>query len=132
ATHLDEALFESVLAAEVRALGTCGALDRLFDLLSQFVSRMTSYRWLAIATDFPHRLGVHTNPSRRAETEREARAALGAPHDALVLAVEDDDAFDDPDGPAPIVRPIALGQMSIGRLALAPRHGSDGEEALAT
>jgi hypothetical protein len=35
AAHLDQALFESVIASEIRAFGTCGAFDRLFDLLPQ-------------------------------------------------------------------------------------------------
>jgi len=35
ATHLDAALFESVIAAEVRRLGTSESFDRLVDLLSQ-------------------------------------------------------------------------------------------------
>ena len=34
ARHLDEALFDSVIAAEVRALAACGAFDRLFDLFA--------------------------------------------------------------------------------------------------
>src|SRR5690606_21357612 len=77
AAHLDAALFESVLAAEVRALGTCGAFDRLFDLFSQFVSRVATYRWLAVATRQPLRLGLHTNPRGRASAEQEACEALG-------------------------------------------------------
>jgi len=35
ARHLDNALFESVIASEVRSLSLCGAFDRLFDLLTQ-------------------------------------------------------------------------------------------------
>ena len=56
AAHLDQALFESVIASEIRALGTCGAFDRLFDLFSQFVCQVTSYRWLAVATTHPRRM----------------------------------------------------------------------------
>lgn len=129
ANHLDAALFESVLASEVRALGSCGAFDRLFDLLSQFVSRVAPYRWLAVSTHHPHRLGLHANPGTRAAAEREARAALGTPADALVIAVEDEDAFEDPSGPAVIVRSIELGNLAIGRIALAPRSGDDVDDA---
>jgi len=121
AAHLDAALFESVLAAEVRALGTCGAFDRLFDLFSQFVSRVTTYRWLAVSTHLPSRLGLHVNPGSRDVAEREAREALRLTTDALLLLVEDEDASDDASGPPPIVRPITLGDTAIGQLALAPR-----------
>ncbi|HYP86714.1 MAG TPA: response regulator, partial [Polyangiaceae bacterium] len=48
ATHLDAALFDSVIAAEVRRLGTSESFDRLCDLLSQFVSQVTTYRWIAV------------------------------------------------------------------------------------
>jgi two-component system cell cycle response regulator len=122
AAHLDAALFESVLAAEVRALGTCGAFDRLFDLFSQFVSRVATYRWLAVSTTQPARLGLHTNPGQRQRAEAEARQALGIGSDALTIAVEDEDAFPDEEGPPPIIRPISLGGIAIGQLALATRH----------
>lgn len=129
AAHLDAALFESVLASEVRALGTCGAFDRLFDLLSQFVSRVTSYRWLAVSTSFPQRLGLHANPRTRAAAEKEARAALAMPEDALMVAVEDDDAVEDAEGQPVIVRPIELGNIAIGRIALSPRCTDAGDDA---
>ncbi len=121
ASRLDAALFESVLAAEVRALGACGSFDRLFDLLSQFVSRVTSYRWLAVSTDLPSRLGLHTLPTMRAQAEAQARAATACPDDATMVLVEDGDAFDDEDGPPPIVRSIALAGMELGKIALAVR-----------
>src|SRR5215831_12782904 len=60
ASHLDAALFESVVASEVRALSVCGTFARLFDLLSQFVARVTSYRWLAVHVHHPASLGLHT------------------------------------------------------------------------
>lgn len=130
ASRLDAALFESVLAAEVRALGACGSFDRLFDLLSQFVSRVTSYRWLAVSTDMPSRLGLHTFPATRARSETEARAAIGPAEDATVVLVEDGDAFDDEEGPAPIVRSIVLAGKELGKIALAVRavRGDHDEE----
>ena len=70
AAHLDAALFESVLASEVRALSVCANFARLFDLLSQFVSRVTSYRWLAVYTHRPEWLGLHTHPSARKAPRR--------------------------------------------------------------
>jgi two-component system, cell cycle response regulator len=129
AAHLDAALFESVLASEVRALGTCGAFDRLFDLLSQFASRVMSYRWLALGTEQSHRLGLHVNPGTGAPVEQEARTALGLPAGTSMTLVEDEDAFEDAEGPPVIVRPITLGDLAIGKIAVAPRHGEDTDTA---
>jgi two-component system, cell cycle response regulator len=142
AAHLDAALFESVLASEVRALSVCGNFVRLFDRLSQFVARVTSYRWLAVHTQHPEWLGLHTHPAARQRSEEEARRALapvlaasgGAGATALltvpVLAVEDEDAYADPIGAPPILFPIKLGLEVIGTVALAPReqpHAKDVE-----
>lgn len=131
AAHLDSALFESVLASEVRSLSTCGAFDRLFDLLSQFVSRVTTYRWLAVSTDQPHRLGLHANPAEREAAEREARSVLKPDEDALVIAVEDGDASSAPMGPAPIVRELEFGGVRVGKLAISlPGPDTVQEESL--
>lgn len=127
AARLDAALFESVIASEVRALGTCGEFDRLFDLFSQFVSRVASYRWLAVSTHQPHRVAVHASP--KAKVMGEVRMALGLSEDTRVLMVEDDDAFDDERGPPPIIRPIELGGIRIGQLAFAPREDTNAQDA---
>jgi two-component system cell cycle response regulator len=118
AAHLDAALFESVLSAELRALGTCGAFDRLFDLLSQFVSRVATYRWLAVAVGNPSRLGLHASSRGKEAAVLEARAALQLDAGAQLILVEDDDASEAQTGCAPIVRPIELGGIRIGQLAL--------------
>jgi two-component system cell cycle response regulator len=118
AAHLDSALFESVLSAEVRALSTCGAFDRLFDLFSQFISRVVSYRWVAVATEEPARLGLHCNPSLRAVAEKEARAALEVPAGAELVMVEDEDAYDLSLCAKPTVRAIELGGIHVGKLAI--------------
>jgi two-component system cell cycle response regulator len=122
ATHLDAALFESVIAAEVRRLGTSESFDRLVDLLSQFVSQVTTYRWMAVLRHSPMRLGIHTNPHRRDIAVNEAVRAVGT-RDATppIATVEDEDAVDDIEGPAAVTAPIVFGDASIGVLALAPR-----------
>jgi two-component system cell cycle response regulator len=128
AGYLDEALFESVIASEVRALGTSESFERVFDLFSQFVSRVTSYRWLAVSTESPKRFGLHTSPSMRAVNEQAARAALGFASDVDLVPVEDEDAYDDPTGPAPIVVPVTFGSVTVGKIALAtrqPEHAQD-------
>lgn len=123
AHHLDDALFDSVLAAEVRALTACGTFSRLFDLLSQFVARVTSYRWLAVSGFDPPRIGLHVHPRLRAQAEQEARLALNVgDEDVQLLVVEDEDAHEDAEGPTPFVQTIQLGDASLGELALAVRH----------
>lgn len=121
ATHLDAALFDSVIAAEVRRLGTSESFDRLADLLSQFVSQVTTYRWIAVLRREPLRLAVHTNPGGRERAVAEARAALCAAEDAPLIVIEDDDAVNDEQGPAPMLEPIHFGEQDIGTFALAPR-----------
>jgi two-component system cell cycle response regulator len=121
AGHLDLALFESVLAAEVRALSVCGRFDRLFDLFAQLVSQMTSYRWLAVSTVQPQRVGLHTNPAASMRCEAEARRALSLHEGFELMLVEDGDAHDDETGPDAIVAPIVFGGSVIGRVGFAPR-----------
>jgi two-component system cell cycle response regulator len=117
AAHLDAALFESVLSAEVRALSICGSFNRLFDLLAQFVSQVMSYRWLGLCVDRPLHIGLHCHPSLRVESEHEAREALGV-RDEPILRIDDEDALADAQGMAPLIRPIHFGEQVIARLAI--------------
>jgi two-component system, cell cycle response regulator len=129
ASYLDKALFESVIAAEVRNLSLCGAFDRLFDLFSQFLSQVTSYRWLAVTTDTPRRLALHAHPALAQQAEAEARLALGVGDDVAVILVEDEDSYDDPTGPPPLILPVTFAQTNLGRLAFAGRQRSDDQDS---
>jgi two-component system cell cycle response regulator len=126
AAYLDQALFESVIAAEVRALSMCGDFTRLFDLFTQFLCQVMSYRWVGIATDAPSRFALHAHPSRRARAEVEARAALSVPAECAVSAVEDQDALPLELGPDPVVHEISFGELKLGRVALATRAPLEG------
>ena len=121
ATHLDAALFESVIAAEVRSLGMSESFDRLVDLLSQFVSQVTTYRWMALLRSDPLRFGVHANPACHAQATLEARSALSVEVGTPMVSVEDQDAVADAEGPAAVCAPITFGEHTIGHFALAPR-----------
>jgi diguanylate cyclase (GGDEF)-like protein len=121
ATHLDAALFDSVIAAEVRRLGTSESFDRLADLLSQFVSQVTTYRWIALLRRDPARLAVHTNAATRGASISEARQVLGLAEDTPIVVIEDDDAASDLEGPPPLQEPVRFGEQAIGTFALAPR-----------
>lgn len=120
ARHLDAALFDSVIAAEVRALANSGSFDRLFDLFSQFLSQVLGYRWVALCTAAPERFAIHHHPGHGAAAEREARAALGLPAATPVTRVEDADARDEPEGPAAFVRAVPFGSEQVARVALGP------------
>lgn len=123
AHYLDQALFASVVAAEVRNLAVCESFNTLFDHLAQFVSQLTSYRWLAVATERPRRAGLHSRPSSKDRAVAEASAALGTPLEELVV-VTDDDAAEDESNSEPLVRPIWFGESKLGTLALAPRDST--------
>lgn len=127
AAYLDAALFESVIASEVRALSTCGAFDRLFDLLTQFVSQVMGYRWLALQVKRPAHLGLHTHPSVRVACEAEARQALGITEATVTLAIEDEDATAGPAGTQAMVRPVIFAGEPIAKLALSPK-GADPQD----
>jgi two-component system cell cycle response regulator len=133
ARHLDEALFDAVIAAEVRALAACGAFERLFDLFAQFLSQVLRYRWLAITTETPSHFAVHHSPGAAEHVDREASAALGlgANSEALheIFRIEDADAAASVDVTEPLVRSISLGSTRIGRVALSPYSAADAEEA---
>lgn len=132
AAYLDAALFESVLAAEVRALSTCGAFDQLFDLLAQFVSQVVCYRWLALLVSQPSlaHLGLHSPPrSARATCEQEARQALSFPDGIAILAIEDEDASDGPPMTQPLMRSVEFGHETIAMLALSPKASDDANDS---
>jgi two-component system, cell cycle response regulator len=129
AAYLDAALFESVLAAEVRALSTCGAFDRLFDLLTQFVSQVMGYRWLALLVTRPPHLGLHAHPSTREDSEREAREVLGVTQAVNLLHIEDEDAVPEPAGRPALIRPVTFGKEVMAQLALCPKASDDPHDA---
>jgi two-component system cell cycle response regulator len=128
--ELDRALYESVLAAEVRALSTCETLPRLFDLFSQFVCQVITYRWLAVVTHDPLRLSVHTHPQLREQALREARQVLGVGDDVPVSCIEDEDASMQALGPVPMRRELAFGTHDVGCVAIAPVQTEDEDAVL--
>jgi two-component system, cell cycle response regulator len=129
ARHLDMALFDAVIAAEVRALANCGSFERLFDVLSQFLSQVVSYRWMAIVTTAPAQFALHHHPENVGCAEREAREALQVPKPVSVLRVEDEDARSEEPGLAPIVCTIPFGAGQLGKLAIAPTLTGDPESS---
>jgi two-component system cell cycle response regulator len=129
ARHLDAALFDSVIASEVRALTSAGSFDRLFDLFVQFLAQVTPYRWVALSTGSPERFAIHQNPST-ANAEDEARAALEMSASSPAhLRIIDEDASAGPGSAAPVVCPILFGSAPIGKVALSPRASTEVDAA---
>jgi two-component system, cell cycle response regulator len=127
AAYMDAALFESVLSAEVRALSTCGTFDCLFDRLTQFVSQVMSYRWLALLVHRPAQLGLHAHPAARGECEPEVRQALDLPADTAILRIEDEQASAAGSNAPPLIRPIEFGQEIIARMAISQKGAGESE-----
>jgi two-component system cell cycle response regulator len=128
ARHLDAALFESVIAGEVRALASAGTFERLFDALSQLLSQLIGYRWMALRATKPEQSSLHCHPRGEVQAEVEARAALRMTGDAgRMNRVVDEDARADATGPEPIVRVVPFGGMETGILALAPIPGCEAD-----
>ncbi len=116
---LDSALFESVVAGEVRTLGSAGELERLFAGLSTLFSDVMSYRWLAMEPARSYSpVFVHGHPSRQHRCEDAARSVLEVPAARPVVFVGDERASED-DGPPARALPVVLGGTNVGTIALA-------------
>lgn len=120
AKYLDAALFESVIAAEVRSLSACGSFERLFDLFAQFLSQVVRYRWLALSTHAPRQFALHHHPANEGAADAQARVALEIPGDLAPLRFVDEDSHPENDGPSTITCSVPFGGAELGRLAIAP------------
>jgi len=117
---LDAALFESVIAGEIRVLASSGEHVRLFEGLATLVSDVLTYRWMALASERPFPpLMVHAPPGMAESIEPAVRAALGAPADRAIHLLTDERTAT-AGGHPPETWPILFGGNVVGRLALAP------------
>jgi two-component system cell cycle response regulator len=127
AQHLDAALFESVIAAEVRALASAGSFERMFDLLSQLLSQLCGYRWLGVTTTAPDYFAVHTHPERRQAAVEEARETLLVAAGREPMLIEDEDALDSVDHSPPVAMPISFAGSVVGAIALSPSRATEND-----
>jgi two-component system cell cycle response regulator len=119
-TILDAALFESVVAGEVRAMASAGNLERFFDGMTGLVSDVLNFRWLALSLGRAGApLFVHGHPDEREAVESMARATLDVGRDRPAHFVRDERATPG-DGVGPETSPIFFGGKTIGRIAIAP------------
>lgn len=127
ARHLDAALFESVIAAEVRALACEGSFERLFESLSRLLSRLTTYRWMAACTLEPPHFGIHSGPGSEAVARAEAGRALSISADTAAFVVRGRDDFDAEEQTVAVACSVVFGTDDVGRVALSvPRtHEND-------
>lgn len=132
AQHLDRALFESVVSAEVRALASANTFDRLFDSLSQLVAQLIDYRWLALSTSTPQHFAVHAHRKQAQSAEQEARATIvGVPETTKTTKILDDDALDVSDSERTCVFDISWGSTPLGQLAFGIPAGATHVDAIA-
>jgi two-component system cell cycle response regulator len=117
---LDAALFDSVIAGEVRALATCGTLAKLFEKLAVLVADLLNYHWLAVLPERAYApLLVHANPRDKATSELEARSMLGVSPERAADVVLGEHAVAGSGLPAEILD-ITFAGEAIGKLAVAP------------
>ncbi len=117
---LDTALFESVIAGEVRALASAGDVVRLLEGLVSLVADVLSYRWMWV---FPSRkyapLLIHGHAGERDLDEAAARSVLAAPPERAAEFILDDRAVPGA-GVGAETWPIMFAGAQIARLALGP------------
>lgn len=143
---LDDSLFESTIAGEIRALAQkAEELEQLFEALANLASEVCGYRWLALATDAaapPHakyktRLFVHSHQDQKEVAEREARLALDVqppperrkPDEGNAYVVADARPVATELSTPAIIHPVTFGDTTIATVGLAPsRRGASSED----
>jgi two-component system cell cycle response regulator len=132
AQHLDAALFDSVVATEVRSLASAGSFDRLFDLLSQLLSQLMTYHWLAVTSFHPPRLAIHAHPRGMAVVETKAREVLELTAQVPANRILDEDAAEEDSGKKSrvLVRDILFAGKAVARIAVSPTRTASEADAL--
>jgi two-component system, cell cycle response regulator len=117
---LDTALFDSVIAGEVRALASCGSLSRIFGGLVTLVSDVLSYRWFAVESAAPGSpVLVHVHSAEAERVDAMVRSSLGI-HPSRPIEIVSDDRAVAGEGLPVETRQVVFAGESIGRIALAP------------
>lgn len=117
ANLLDNALYDSVLAGEVRALSSAGSFDRLSAGLATFLSSLAHLRFVAIE---PAR-GATVVVGRAdlwKEIEAEARTALNLESTASVMFLDEPSMGAEPLAGQVFIGPVQFGDELQGRIAV--------------
>jgi diguanylate cyclase (GGDEF)-like protein len=125
AEHLDAALFTSVLEGEVRALSNASTFATMFDSLSQLLTQLVDYRWVALSTSSPGYFAIHAHRRQAESAEREALQVLDvSPGAGRTIRIQDDDALDVERIDRTIVCNIEMGNIRLGQLAFGLANAS--------
>lgn len=114
---LDSALYDSVLAGEVRALASAGSFDRLGAALAGFLSNLVHARFVALQPARGPTIVVGRAEIAK-DLEAEARAALGLEASAPIMFVADPTAGVEPPAGTVFVQSVQFGEELQGRVAL--------------
>ncbi len=122
--RLDAALFESIVAGEIRALANEeGEAESVFRGLANLASEVAAYRWIAVHLRSPAKLFIHTSPGERRSAEAEARSALELTSEVEVGFVTDERPVASGGRgrqPPPLVAEVRAGGRPIATVAMGP------------
>jgi len=119
AQALDDALFEAVVAAEVRSLAEEESYGDFFHGLDALLRRLLSPNWVALYSDHPApTLFLGAPESQRERADAEARAALGIAADVRCSVFLPAPEFDRRDASVPVEVPVFSGAKQCGQLAM--------------
>ncbi len=124
---LDAALFDSVVAGEVRALSGLGDTRRLFKDFAAIASDVIGYRWLALTTAADRGFALHTHAEHAEASEAQARSAMGASADSASFVIADERPVTGT-GPDPLVMSITFGGLKLADVAFAFRGRAIGPD----
>jgi two-component system cell cycle response regulator len=114
---LDSALYDSVLAGEVRALASAGSFDRLGAALASFLSHLMHLRFVALEP--AHGTAVVLGGAEiEKEIDAEARTALALDAATPLLFVPEASTGTEPLAGVVFVQSIHFGEDQQGRIAL--------------
>jgi two-component system cell cycle response regulator len=117
---LDTALFDSVVAGEIRALASTGTIEKIFDGLIAVVNDVMTYRWIALVPSQPDlSVQLHGHPGEHSDNAASLTSMLGVAPDRPIRFVLDERPIPGI-GPAPESTSIFFAGAPIGRLVLAP------------
>lgn len=117
---LDTALFDSVVAGEVRALASTGSIEQVFDGLVAVLNDVMTYRWMAVLPARPNSPAFfHGHPTERDQIVPTLPALLSIPSDREVLCVLDERAIAG-EGDRPESAAIMFANDQVGRVVVAP------------
>jgi two-component system cell cycle response regulator len=117
---LDGALFDSVIAGEVRSLASSGALGKLFEGLVALLADVLSYRWLVLLPSRAYAPAIiHAHPTECEAIGTMARSVLGIAPARTIDMLADERAVPG-EGSAAETWPVIFAGAQIGQIGIAP------------